>query len=118
MLARTDLRGIPGDLRADLARPAAAGDDIGAPVAEIIAEVRRDGDAALRRLTARFDGCDIDDLRVSPSECAAALDGLEPSLRAALELARDQIAAWHEAQREKEASREMLGVHVHEVVTP
>jgi histidinol dehydrogenase len=118
MLARVDLRGISGDLRAELARPPAAGEDIGATVAEIIDDVRRDGDAALRRLTARFDGCEIDDLRVAAPDIAAALDGLEPSLRAALELARDQVAAWHEAQREKEASREMLGVQVREVVTP
>ena len=30
---------------------------------------------------------------------AAALERLDPALRAALELARDQIVAWHEAQR-------------------
>ena len=34
-----------------------------------------------------------------PAECAAALDGLDPDLRAALELAHDRITAWHERQR-------------------
>ena len=118
MLVRVDLRGIPGDLRANLARPAAAGEDVGAAVAALIDEVRSDGDAALRRLTARFDGCEIDELRVAPEAMADALANTEPSLRAALELARDQIAAWHEAQREKEARREMLGVQVQELVSP
>jgi histidinol dehydrogenase len=118
MLVRVDLRGISGDLRAELARPPAAGEDIAASVAALIDEVRADGDVALRRLTARFDGCEIDELRVARGELEAALANIEPSLRAALELARDQIAAWHEAQRDKEARREMLGVQVQEVVSP
>ena len=37
-------------------------------VADIVAEVRRDGDAALRRYAERFDGCRLDDLRVSTAE--------------------------------------------------
>ena len=36
-------------------------------VARIVAEVRRDGDAALRRLTARLDGCTLDDFAVGDS---------------------------------------------------
>jgi histidinol dehydrogenase len=46
------------------------------------------------------------------------LDGLAPGLVAALELARDQIVAWHEAQREKEARHERLGIEVQEYVVP
>ena len=34
-------------------------------VADNVAEVRRDGDAALRRYAERFDCCRLDDLRVS-----------------------------------------------------
>src|SRR5262249_28629872 len=34
------------------------------------------------------------------------------------ELARDQILAWHEAQRDKEARHERLGVEVRELVVP
>ncbi len=98
--------------------PIDAGDDVGAVVAEIISAVPARGDAALRELTARFDGCELEELRVPPSDLAAALAQLTPALRSALELARDQIVAWHEAQREKEARHERLGIEVHERVIP
>jgi histidinol dehydrogenase len=117
MLTRVDLRGVSGDLRAELAQPAAV-EDIGPAVTEIINAVRERGDPALRELTARFDGCLIDDLRVSPAELAVGAAEATPALLAALELARDQIVAWHEAQREKEARHERLGIELHERVIP
>jgi histidinol dehydrogenase len=118
MLARLDLRGFSGDLRAALARPADAGIDVSATVAEIIAAVRERGDAALRELTAKFDGVELDDLEVWTTELEDAPNQVAPGLMAALELARDQILAWHEAQREKEARHERLGVEVRELVVP
>ena len=42
-------------------------------VREIIEEVRRDGDAALRQMARRFDGASLSDLAVAPGACAAAL---------------------------------------------
>jgi histidinol dehydrogenase len=117
MLTRIDLRGVPGDLRTLLATED-AGPDVAAAVGEIIASVRAGGDAELRKLTARFDGVDLDDVFVSPGAIAEALEQISPGLRAALELARDQILAWHEAQREKEARHERLGIEVHEMVIP
>ena len=66
MLTRLDLRGRTGDeLATALARPDADGGD--GPleaVREIIADVRKRGDEALRDLTARFDGVQLEDLRV------------------------------------------------------
>ncbi|HRG56587.1 MAG TPA: histidinol dehydrogenase, partial [Lacunisphaera sp.] len=41
-------------------------------VAGILALVRRQGDRALRQLTARLDGAKLSSLRVSPAEFAAA----------------------------------------------
>ncbi len=94
MLSRLDLRGYAGDFTAALSVSALAlpseGDDASDPVAavrEIVADVRARGDAALRELTARFDGCEIDDLRVPTAEVRAALDAASPELRAALEYA-------------------------------
>ncbi|HYL53279.1 MAG TPA: histidinol dehydrogenase [Acidimicrobiia bacterium] len=118
MLDIVDLRGIPGDLRAALARPVGTGNDVAQVVAEIIGAVRARGDDALRELTQRLDGCALDDLRVPPADLADALSQLTPRLRSALELARDQIVAWHEAQREKEARHERLGIEVYERVIP
>jgi histidinol dehydrogenase len=70
-------------------------------VAAIVAAVRAGGDQALRDYTARFDGHDLDATgwEVSRAERRAALDGLDKPLRAAIELAAERIAAYHEAQK-------------------
>jgi histidinol dehydrogenase len=118
MLARVDLRDVSGDLRAELARLSEPGEDIGATVATIIEDVRIRGDLALRELTARLDGVEVAAMRIPPGATAAALGSLSPALRGALELARDQILAWHEAQHEKEARHARLGVEVRDYVVP
>jgi histidinol dehydrogenase len=118
MLARIDVRGTSGDLRAVLARPQTAGPDVAAAVAEIISDVRTRGATAVRELTARLDGADLADPRVDREEIAAARARISPELRAALELARDQIVAWHEAQQEREPRHVRLGVEVTELVVP
>jgi len=68
-------------------------------VSEMIAEVRRDGDAALRAYAARFDGATLDVLEVPRAECAAALDRLEPELRRVMERAAANIRDVHSAFR-------------------
>jgi histidinol dehydrogenase len=118
MLARIDVRGTVDDLRAVLARPHAAGPDVSAAVATIVADVQTRGAVAVRELTARLDDVDIAEPRVAPAEIAAALERISPGLRASLELARDQIVAWHEAQNEREARHVRLGVEVAEHVVP
>lgn len=69
-----------------------------AAVAAIIAEVRAGGDAALRELSARFDGVAPAQLEVPRERWRAAAEGLEPELRAALELAAAEIRRFHERQ--------------------
>jgi histidinol dehydrogenase len=120
MLARLDLRGFRGDLRVALGpRPGAAGDtEVRDVVAEILADVRARGDAAVRELTERFDGVTPGELRVHRDEVQSALDGIDPDLRIALEFARDQIVAYHEGQREADGRHERAGVHVRELVLP
>ena len=73
-------------------------DDVSRDVAAILARVRAEGDAAVAELTERFDGHRLA-WRIGPADCRAALDGLEPTLRAALELAADRIRVFHEGQR-------------------
>jgi len=59
--------------QAALRRPALQrSDELTATVARIIAQVRADGDAALRALTRRFDGCELSGFAVGPDEFAAA----------------------------------------------
>jgi histidinol dehydrogenase len=75
--------------------------DVADAVRGIIARVRGDGDAVLAELTQRFDRHDLDATgwQVTQEERNAALAGLDPELKGALELAASRIATYHEAQR-------------------
>ena len=73
--------------------------DVEGIVADIIAEVRRDGDAALCRLTEKFDKAKLDTLLVSPEEIAAARAAVAPEFLAILERAAVNIRAFHEKQK-------------------
>src|SRR6187401_261344 len=104
ILQRLDLRGVTGDLRGRLPRPAAQVEPPVEEVRTLLDDVRARGDVALRELTKRFDGAVIDDLRVPPAEVAAAVDAIDPAVRAALEVAKANITAYHEAQRHPDAT--------------
>lgn len=73
--------------RSLLDRSTSANADIRATTARILADVQRDGDAALRRLARDLDGVNMTALEVPQSRRAAALDRLEPTLRTSLERA-------------------------------
>jgi histidinol dehydrogenase len=118
MLTLVDVRGSRADLRRELRRSGRSTDDLAATVREVIDTVRRGGDGALRDLTERFDGCRLDSPLVPPADLDAALERVDPDVLAALEFARDQVLAWHEAQREREAKHERAGVEVRELVLP
>src|SRR6266540_3662223 len=118
MLSRLDLRGT----NADLSPLTARGDAIDASAVEgvraIIAEVRGRGDAALHDLTEQFDGCTIDELRVPGDELLAALEDAPAEFRAALEYAREEVTAYHEAQLGGDVRVERNGVLLRELVVP
>ncbi len=72
-------------------------------VAEIIADVRRRGDAAVLDLTARFDGLQaggMASLEISRDEMQAALERISPAQRNALLAATARVRAYHERQLE------------------
>lgn len=93
----------PAERAAALARPAqAARSETAAAVVRIIAQVRREGDAALRKLTAKFDGARLRSLRVTPAEFAAAEKSLSPAGRAALRTAYRNLRRFHSAQRPRD----------------
>ena len=103
VLNRIDLRGRQGEaLLADLPRPNPAGDAPLAAVRDIIAAVRSDGDAALQKFTAQFDGVDAPTRPVDASELKAALENCDPTLRNALEEAAQAIVAFHNEQVQSE----------------
>lgn len=67
-------------------------------VAEILARVRREGDAAVRDYSERFDGGAPAAFEVSATERQAALDRLDPQTRADTEFAIENVRAFAEAQ--------------------
>jgi histidinol dehydrogenase len=62
------------------------GEAVTEAVREIVAAVRERGDEALREYVERFDGVSGWPLRVADDELAAALDALDPAVRAGLEV--------------------------------
>lgn len=69
-------------------------------VREIIAEVRRNGDAALLHYTSRFDGVQLQasELSVSEEELRRAEREVSPRFKEALTLARERILDFHRRQ--------------------
>jgi len=86
--------------RAALRRPVRAdADTLAVRVREILEQVRRDGDAALRRLTEQYDQVALDELAARPAEFATAEAALSREDVQALERAIANVTTFHEAQR-------------------
>ncbi|MGE4272982.1 MAG: histidinol dehydrogenase [Desulfitobacterium sp.] len=70
-------------------------------VTEIIARVRAEGDSALYALTEKYDGVDLHSLglRVREDEIALAYSLVDEEFLAAIRLAKENIAAFHEKQK-------------------
>ena len=107
--------------RADTLRrgTAAAGPEVRAGVADILEQVRTRGDAAVRELTARLDGADVDDLEVPVAARDRAVATLDPQLRGAITEAAGRIRTFHEAgMRQGYAVQTAPGVVCEKVVRP
>ena len=81
-----------------LNRDIQAEEDVSAAVDAVLANVKANGDAALRDYTKQFDGVVLDDLQVSEAEMEAAWSSLEPDFLKTLELAAENIRRFHEQQ--------------------
>jgi len=79
--------------------------DVARDVRTIVASVRDEGDAALHAFTKKFDRHDLNATgwRIEKSDWLVALDGLDPALRAALELAAERIATYHLKQKPEDS---------------
>jgi histidinol dehydrogenase len=117
-LRRLDLRGVTGDLRSALPRPHDEQERSSEAVAEIIADVKARGDAALRGLTERFDHVVLDELRVPAAEIVAAQERVSPELRAALQIAHDRILAYHAHEAPPVDDFESGGITVSHLTRP
>lgn len=72
--------------------------DVGPVVAEILADVQENGDAALLRYTEKFDGAKLDSLLVTQEEVNAAYASVSEEYRAVLRQAAENIAEYHRNQ--------------------
>jgi len=69
-------------------------------VAAILEEVKLNGDAAIKKYALQFDGVELNDLKVSEKEFAAASTIVDDKLKAAIAIAKNNITKFHEAQKE------------------
>jgi histidinol dehydrogenase len=95
LLTAIDLRGRAQPWDELLPRPADPGVDVHDAVAQILTAVRTQGDRALRELTLRFDGVEVERFAVQPAELDAALGRVPAALAEALEVAFARISAYH-----------------------
>ena len=105
MFLDTKDAGFEADFAALLGMKREEAEDVDTTVADIIADVRQRGDAAVLELTARFDRMVLtaDRLAFSAQEIADEVAKVSAPERAALELAADRIRAYHERQRPEDA---------------
>lgn len=94
-------------------------------VADILADVKQRGDAAVLEYTARFDSLDVPDLNaleLTQAELKAAFETLPTAQRTALESAARRVRSYHEAQKrasgESWSYRDEEGTLLGQKVTP
>lgn len=82
-----------------MARPTATYDALEPLVQEVFTAVKEEGDAAVKRYTQKFDGQTLDELNVSEGEINDALGRVPSDLKAAVQLAHQNITTFHAAQQ-------------------
>ncbi len=92
-----DLSSLPESAAARTRQAFGAGVTPAESVARMLADVKREGDAAVRRYAKLLDGADLDDFRIPDAELDAASRQISPELWESLELAADRIRSFHQA---------------------
>ncbi|SHJ12778.1 histidinol dehydrogenase [Algibacter luteus] len=88
-----------GDWTNVLKRPTQTVDDIEETVNKIFSEVSETGDRAIKDYTAKFDGVTLDSNSVSVEEIELAAKEVPEKLQKAIKLAKQNIEAFHKAQK-------------------
>lgn len=93
-----------------------------AKVDDIIAQVRQGGDEVVLKLTQQFDhhpAKTFAELEISQEKLKQAFDGLNPTIKQALELAARRVTSFHERQRQESWTyQDALGNTLGQQVTP
>ncbi|MFN8393078.1 MAG: histidinol dehydrogenase [Bacteroidia bacterium] len=98
-MIRTYTNPLPAEWPSLLERPAEPPTTIEPLVRDILEQVRKGGDAALRALSLKFDGAAPDSFQVSDAEIMEG-NAIDEDLKEAIAIAAENIAAFHAAQAE------------------
>ena len=82
-----------------LMRPTQTVDDIEAIVTTIFADIKKNGDSAIKTYTSKFDGVELDDNVVTSNEIEAAINQIPEKLQKAIKTAKQNIETFHAAQK-------------------
>ena len=81
-------------------------------VSTVLKEVQQNGDAAIKKYTAQFDGVELNDFVVTENEITLAIASLSNELKQAIETAANNINTFHQKQVAKiEVVETMSGVN-------
>ncbi len=79
-------------------RPAADTPEVDASVQSILSRVRSEGDRAVRDLSIKYDGVNLNELKVTESEMEDSLRFVTPELKKAISIAKENIEKFHGSQ--------------------
>ncbi len=88
----------PQDWSTILKRPTSDLRELELKVSVILEDIRANGDQAVKNYTAKFDGVELDNFQVSQAELEAANTLVSIELKEAIQVAKNNISAFHAAQ--------------------
>ena len=93
--------------------------DVAAIVADILAEVKENGDTAVKAYCAKFDKAELTSLEVTPEEIQEAISQVEPEFLAILREAAENIRSFHSRQvRNSFVIADKPGIVLGQKITP
>ena len=93
--------------------------DVAAIVADIIADVKENGDTAVKAYCAKFDKAELTSLEVTPEEIQAAISQMEPEFLDILREAAENIRSFHSRQvRNSFVIADKPGIVLGQKITP
>ena len=92
-----DLSSLPDSVLARTRQVFGDGVSPAESVVRMLADVKREGDAAIRHYAKLLDGAELDDFRIPQADLDAASEQVSPELWQSLELAADRIRSFHQS---------------------
>lgn len=89
-------------------RPTQSIENIELTVEEIFKDVKRNGNLAIQKYTALFDGCDAEVTMVSDEEMNFASKNVSDELKSAIQMAKQNIETFHKAQKTNKVQVETM----------